>query len=189
MQIGMARDAQETALKVQAALQSQPEWAKDFLANALPGQPLPYHTNFRVTEDQYKSLLLAATTPTLIEVGKVTLSVTRQTTGDLLLVTEPPVSRIHGITLSQGAKVVATPLAPLATVSPIDNQNAKGPTGRWTGTQWSTESNTSGRKLAVKFALGKRSDYGDNIIYYDVKDSRSDPGATYYEILLFPAAK
>jgi hypothetical protein len=117
----------------------------------------------------------------------VTLSVARQSNGGLLLQTEPPVSRVNGITLSPGAEVVVTPLAALSTVSPISNQNAKGATGRWSGTQWRTESNASEGKLAVKFALGKRSDDGDSIIYYDVKDNRSDPGGTYYEILLFPA--
>ena len=188
MQLGMAREAQEIGEKFQTALGSQPEWALSFLAKAVPGQPLPYHPNFRITEDQYKLFLAAAQNLTLIEVGRVALSTARQANGDLLLITNPPLAPVNGTTVPADGKAVITPLSALPLVSSIDNQDPKAPTGRWTGTQWKTEAGAAEKKLAVKFAIGRRADFGDSIIYFDVKDNRSPPGEAYHAVLIFHPA-
>lgn len=185
MQLGMAREAQEIGERFQAALESQPEWALAFLAKAVPGQPLPYHPNFRITEDQYKLFSAAAQNLTLIEVGRVALSTARQANGDLLLITNPPLAPVNGTTVPADGKVVITPLSALPLVSSVNNQDPKAPTGRWTGTQWMTEAGANARQLTVKFAIGRRSDIGDSIIYFDVKDFRSPPGEAYYAALIF----
>lgn len=189
MQIGMTREAQVTAEKLRAALDSQPDWAKVFIANSVPGRALPYHPNLRITEDEYTSFLIAAEKPTLVQVGTVNLSTKKQQNGEIRLVTDPATSRVNGLTISPDEKYITTPLATLTDMKPINNQNVKGATGRWTGTQWQYETISSGQVVAVKFAVGRRTDHDDCIIYYDVKNVRDGQNDTYYEILLIPLSK
>lgn len=190
MQIGMPMEAQRTAEKLRAALSDQPEWAKTFIAeNDWPGWPLPYHPKLRVTEDEYRAFLAAAATPTLVQVGSVSLSAERQHDGNIRLSTLPATSRVNGITIDSEGRFVTTALATLVDLSVVNNQNAEGATGRWTGTQWRRESISPGHLLAVKFALGRRTDHGDGIIYYDVKNVQGEQSDVYYEVLLFPVRK
>lgn len=190
MQIGLPIEAQRTAMKLKAALSDQPEWAKTFIAeNDRPGRPLPYHQNLRVTEDEYRTFLAAAAKPSLVQVGSVSLSAERQQDGSIRLSTLPTTSRINGITIYPGGKSVTTELATLVDLSAVNNQSAEGATGRWTGTQWRHESTSLGHLLAVKFAIGRRTDHGDGIIYYDVKNVRGEKSDVYYEVLLFPVSK
>ena len=187
MQIGMPKQALKTAEKLKAALSDQQEWAKTFVAeNDRPGVPLPYHPNLRVTEGEYRAFLAAAAKPTLVQVGSVSLSAERQQDGSIRLSTLPTTSRVNGITIDPEGKSVATALATLLDMSSVDNQNAEGATGRWAGTQWRRDSTSPGHLLAVKFALGKRTDHGDGIIYYDVKNVQGEQSDVYYEVLLFP---
>jgi hypothetical protein len=186
MQIGMPLEAQRIAEKMQDALASQPDWTKAFLTNAEPGRPLPYHPNLQVTEEEYKSLLAAAQRPTLVQIGSVSLFAERQVNGDVRLVTQPTTSKVNGLTISFDERSVTTRLTTLTEVKPIDNQDRDSATGRWTGTQWRYESISPNQILAVKLALGKRTDQGDCVLYYDVKNVGDGRNDVYYEVLLFP---
>lgn len=189
MQVGMPLEALRTAEKLQAALASQPDWAKSFLAKADPGQPLPYHPNFQVTEEEYKFFLAAATKPTLVQVGSLTLFAEKQQDGGIRLVTQPATSKVNGLLIAPDEKSVATPHATLTEVAPVNNQNAESATGRWNGTQWRYEGSSTGGLLVVKFAVGQRPDQGDSIIYYDLKAVQEGRNDLYHEVLLFPGPK
>lgn len=189
MQIGMPRSAQRTSEKIQAAFVSQPEWSTAFIANAVRGQPLPYHPNMQITKDEYRSFLAAAEKPVLVQVATVSLIVERRQDGSTRIITEPGSSKVNGLTIAPDESSVRTPLATLNEVTPINNEDKNGATGRWTGTQWRHVVSSPGHVLAVKLAIGKRTDHGDRIIYYDVKDVRDGHADVYYEVLLFPAAK
>lgn len=190
MQIGVSKNTQRTADKIMAALSSQPAWAKAFIAaNDKPGTPLPYHPNLKVTEVEYRAFLTAAARPALIQVGTVKLSAQHQQDGSIRLITLPPTSTVNGITISVNGKSVTTALATLEERKAVDNKDPEGATGRWTGTQWRHESTSPGRLFSVKFAIGKRTDHGDGIIYYDTKNVHVGGNDTRYEILLFPVSE
>ena len=189
MQIGMPSEAKRIAEKMQAALASQPDWAKSFISAAKPGQPLPYHPNFQISELEYKSLLAAASKPSLVQIGSVSLIAEKQANGTIRLSTFPATSKVHGIVIAPDRKSVTTPLATLTEISSINNQNAEAATGRWTGTQWRHQARSAARAISLKFAVGNRSDHGDNIIYYDVSAVQDGRNQEYHEILLFSLPK
>jgi hypothetical protein len=186
MQIGMPPAAVLTMQKLQAALASQPEWARTFIAEATPGQPLPYHPNLRITEDEYKSLLAAAERPALVQIGTLSLSTERLHNGGIRIVTQPATSKVNGLTITADEGSVLTPIIRLTEKTTIRNQDENGATGRWTGMQWRYQSISSEQALSVKFALGKRLDHGDGIIYYEIKNTHAGKADEHYEVLLFP---
>lgn len=186
MQIGMPAEALATAEKIQSAFAAQPEWAQQFIAKAAPGQALPYHPNMRVSKSEYKSFLVASEHPALVQVGTVSLSAVRSEAGDVRVVTSPATSRFNGIAIAADGRSVVTPLASLDETHAINNAEKDSLTGRWRGTQWSNEATTGQRALAVKFAIGKRTDHGDCIVYYNV-ESVQEPGEdAFQQVLLFP---
>jgi hypothetical protein len=188
MQLGLPTAASKTAEKLSAALTSQPEWAKGFIASGESGKPLPYHPRLGISADEYRAFLETIETgATLLQVGTVRLSTERLADGTLRLITEPPTSKVHGITIARNAEFLGTPHARLVHRSPMNNKDPKSATGRWNGTQWRHESTSSGRHISVKFALGRRTDHGDVIIYYDVNDVQAGQSDAYDEVLLFPA--
>jgi hypothetical protein len=189
MRVGAPLEAQKMAERLQSALVSQPDWAKTYIASALPGQALPYHPNLKVTEDEYKSFLAAIQRLELVQVGIVNLSAVRLQNGDIRLVTEPNASRVNGLTLSSNGTSVTTPLAMLTEISQVNNQDKASVTGRWTGKQWRYASNSSTRQIVVRLAIGNRPDYGDDIIYYNHKDAQKGQLDDYDEVLLFRASK
>lgn len=186
MQLGMPKEALKIAEKLKTALLSQPEWAKTYITENDANKPLPYHPNLQVTEEEYRAFL--TTKYTLTQVGTVSLARERQQDGSILLRTNPPTSKVNGITIEPEGKTVTTALATLLERSTVDNQSPESATGRWIGTQWQYQSVSDARIIMVKFALGKRTDHGDGIIFYDVKDVQGEQRDIYSEILLFPLA-
>ena len=43
--------------KVEAAVQQDPKWFKEFSASAKPNEPLPYHENIGLTKEEYDDYL------------------------------------------------------------------------------------------------------------------------------------
>ena len=41
-------------IKIQKAIQKNPEWYKEHLKNQTPGKPMSYHKNFGITKEEYK---------------------------------------------------------------------------------------------------------------------------------------
>ena len=188
MQIGMPMEAQRVAARLQAAMSSQPEWARKYIAeHGNAGKPLPYHPNFQVTESEYRAFLAAALSPSLVQVGTVKLTAEVEKDGRIVLSTEPPTLRVHGVAIQPDRRSVVTPIATLMDSHSIVSNGDQGATGRWSGIQWSSES-VAGNSI-VKFAVGKRANEGDGIIYYDVRAASDDRDQSFYEILLYPLAK
>ncbi|GGY13750.1 hypothetical protein [Paludibacterium paludis] len=189
MKIGLPIEAQRIALRFQAAIADQPEWANTYLAHAKPDQPLPYHPNFRVTEKEYAYLQSVAKKPQLVQVASIRLSTERLPNGALRLVTQPSTVRINGFIIAPDATSATTPLARLTEVNRINNQDKDSATGRWTGTQWQHKPSAAEPLLAMKLAIGKRIDNGDGIIYFSVRNSKNGRNDIDYEALLFPVGK
>lgn len=190
MQLGAPSEIVRITERLAAAAARQPEWFMAYVQEHEGTKgTLPYHANMGVSEDEYRKMVESSTAMTLMQVGTVKLSATRQADGGLRLQTVPPMPGLDGIVIEQGGQGVTTRHARLAEQSRIDNRNANGPTGRWSGTQWKHEALSASHALAVKLAVGKRSDHGDGILYLDVKDVGEGKKDIFYEILLFPVGR
>lgn len=188
MQVRGSPEFENISAKLVAAMRSRPEWTLQYVEqHGRPGQPLPYHANFGVTEAEYARMLGGLKEMVLTQVATVTLSARRQQDGSIRLQTTPA-SRIDGLRIDAAGKTVTAPLARLTETSAINQDQAQSPTGRWTGMQWRHSSTGEERILSVKLAVGKRSDHGDGIIYYSVRNVTPEKREEYDEVLLFPAA-
>ncbi len=187
MQLGMPLEAQKITAKMQQAFSSQPQWAKSYIESATPGKPLAYHPNFNVTEAEYHSLLAMMNQQVLIPKDSIKLHAEKLANGDVKLSTKPSTSKINGIIIHADEKSAKTSLALLNELTPVNNQNASSPTGRWSGVQWQYQNTEV--PLSIKLAIGTRPDFNDHIIYLNVKDAREGKANSYYEILLFENTK
>lgn len=190
MQLGLPTNVQELWGRLRAALNSQPDWARQYIAaNDRPGQPLPYHPNLQVTPDEYRTML--ATRWGLVQVGSALLIAEPFSDGQVRLKVDSTQSKLNGFTIGKDCSMASIEGLALTEASVINNQDSSSATGRWLGTQWLYSSFTkdSGQGLMLKFAVGKRIDFGDGIIYLDVKKATGGSVGEHSEVLLFPLSR
>lgn len=189
MQLGSSREYLDIVTRVQAAMARQPEWTRAYMARYQDHTgALPYHANLGVTRAEY-DILLQPRQIKLMQTATVQLSAVRDAKGSITLRTVPAMQGIDGIVIDSAGKTVTTRLAQLTEVSQVNQRDADGATGRWTGTQWLHEAISEGRALNVRFALGLRGDQGDAILYLDVQDAGAGESGQWQEFLLFPPAE
>jgi hypothetical protein len=173
-----------------AAVAKLPEWFVGYVKTHKDAKgALPYHANMGISQEEYRKMVASSKTLKLMQMSTVQLSAARQADGGLRLQTRPPMPGLDGIVIEPGGKAAATRFARLADLDRIDNRDANGPTGRWSGTQWQHEARTASHALGVKLALGRRPDHGDGILYLDVRDVGEGRKDIFYEILLFPVGQ
>lgn len=187
MQLGTSPEVVRITERLGAAVARQPDW---FVAYARKYQnakgALPWHANMGISQDEYRKMVGSSKTLKLMQMSTVQLSAAREANGGIRLRTTPRMPGLDGIVIEPGGQAVVTRYARLAEMSEVDNRDADGPTGRWTGTQWQHEVRSATHVLGVKLALGKRPDHGDGILYLDVRDVGEGKKDIFYEILLFP---
>ncbi|WBS02299.1 hypothetical protein OU994_29325 [Pseudoduganella sp. SL102] len=190
MQLGVTRQIAGITDRFSAAVARQPEWFVAYVKEHQNAKgAIPYHANMGISRDEYRKMVESSTSMKLMQTGTVKLSVTRQADGGLRVQTAPPMPGLDGIVIEPGGQGVKTRYARLAEPSQVDNRNANGPTGRWSGTQWEHKARTDTHSLAVTLALGKRPEHGDGILYLDVRDVGEGKKDIFYEILLFPVGR
>lgn len=161
--------------KWQAAMTANAEWARAYVEKAGPGE-LPYHKNFGMTEEEYKRMLTLLKTGTTLQRGaSIEIVVRRSTDGVLSFATTPSDSPLNRVTISASGNVAQTPYGPLRRGSDINQRNASSPTGRWSGPRWEHEEVSDKEAWKAQFAMGRRDDFGDGVIYYNVIRQGSAP--------------
>lgn len=182
-------DIEAISERLLMAIREQPKWFKGFLAeHDIPGKPLPFHPNFRVTRAEYEKLLGASGRMILREVRRVSLRAVREVDGSVTLTTEPADFPLNGFVVSADGSRVTTQFGRLNTKSAINQTDTTSPTGSWIGTQWKYELVQGARVKSVKFAIGKRA-AGDGILYFDLKDISQSGREESNQIILFPLLK
>lgn len=68
----------ELQLKFQEGIRENYEWFADYLKTASEGEPLPYHTNFGLTEHEYKELQGLMNDIELISTGKYEIEIIKK---------------------------------------------------------------------------------------------------------------
>ena len=186
MELVAPRDLQNIVAKFQAAAQNDQDWFKSYIAKHADSQPLPYHPRLGITQAEYDRFLKISETLDLQEKAAVIIKVEQLDDGSLRLVSDDNSLPLNGIRLLPAQNVVETKYGKLGTFTKIDQADPDSPTGRWTGVQWSKLERTGQGAMAVKLAIGKRTDHGDGIIYFDVQNFMSGMAEEYHVIVLYP---
>jgi hypothetical protein len=187
MELRSPKQLQEIQDKFQQAMSKNREWFTEYAYNAEPGKPLPYHPNFGITQAEYQKLIELSSQLVLNKVGKVKLKIQKTPQGDLVISCENRKFPLHGLELDNKGTRFKTPYGYLETVSQINQNNEKSPTGTWKGIQWKKEEQLSSSSgIVVKFAIGKLNNKPEGIIYYDVKNIVPENPEQYSVIILYP---
>lgn len=180
MAIAAPPEMERLAERIRAAMRARPDWFRTYAAQHPEGE-LPWHANLGVSEAEYRRFLALTHELALVEIGRVSLTVTRRPGGGLALAATGTAAPLEGIVVHAGRNRVGTPRGALTRRSVVDNREVRSPTGPWQGVQWSNVGSTPGRP--VRLAFGRRAG-GDMILYYDFGPSDAET-----VILLYPAAR
>lgn len=186
MELVAPRETQVLQQKLVAAIHNDQEWFQAFIAENTGVRPLPYHPKMGLTEVEYQRMLELSDVMELQQVGSVTLTVKHLENGGVQLNSEEDSTPLNNMSLFPVEGFVKTGYGKLEEFSEINQNNPNSPTGRWIGAQWKKSEQTNDRQIAVKLAIGKRTDHGDGIIYYDVKNFLPGVTENYSYVLLYP---
>lgn len=186
MELAAPREIQTLSQKLQAAVQNDQEWFQAFIAENAEVRPLPYHPRMGLTEVEYQRLLELSEVVEMQQIGSVTLTIRHLKDGGIQLVSEGDSTPLNDMRLFPDKGFVASSYGDLNEFSEIDQNNPDSVTGRWIGAQWKKSERSSDKLVAVKLAIGKRTDHGDGIIYYDVKNFSPGVAENYSYVLLYP---
>ncbi len=187
MILGAPLDIQEIGSRMQLEIQSKPEWFKSYISDAVPGEPLAYHSNFGISEDEYKHFLNGVNSKmSLVKKAEANISVTYNDQGSVIISGLPAKKPHDKIVYDVKLDTINVGLNSLNKFSEINQDNKDSATGRWNGKQWMYQNLVSkGDFTSIKFAIGKMLDLKKNIIYYDVNMAIDGSPEKLGYILLF----
>lgn len=171
--------------QLRAAVAQHQEWFAQYVERyAVPGEPLPFHPNFGLSQTEYERYLDLVDVGFILEpVAPIRVRLTEIVQDHFVLATSPLSSPLAGLGVSP--RGIGTPYGNLTEIAPVNQTNPNSPTGRWQGIEWSAEVWTDEGLWAASFAIGRRTDAGDGIIYYRLQ-SLGPEARSVQEIVLFP---
>ena len=188
MVLGAAPELEQLSSKAQTAAAENQEWFLDYAKQheSTPG-PLPYHPNLGVTQEEYARLVqLIEEGVSLQRVGAVTIQVDVGDAGATTFTADPADFPLHNISVYSDLGYAETAYGRLDNSSDINQQDPNAPTGRWSGVQWTHQEISGNSGWGVQLAIGKRTDHGDGLIYYDVKYLLGPEPHQYSFVILYP---
>ena len=155
--------------KVEAAARKNPEWFKEFSAEAKPGVPLPFHENLGLTKEEYDEYLAVWAKREFKSQANIVL-VLRKTFGDTWTITaSEEADSISTLRYDPKEDTFRSPNGVLKRIEDIDAAEDS-ILGGWAGKEWRFEETTGLGKTKENFAIGKfkKSQYG--IVIYRVQE-------------------
>lgn len=188
MELASAKELQQIAEKMRDGIKTHQEWFMTYVKNfktIKPGEKLPYHPNFGITETEYNILFSGVKSLKMLQTGSTEVRFIKDKNETIKIQTNPK-SPIDGIKIT--ANAVDTPYGQLRKISQINNINKDTPTGSWQGIQWSLSElklqELSGKE--VKLAAGKLKNTGEGILYYDVKNiNKSENKSVQFSYIVY----
>jgi hypothetical protein len=162
----------ELSQKFKTALQknSDREWLSTLIKNTPTGQSLPYDTRFGVSQTEYQEFLNLSKQLTMRKVGTSILKVKREGK-KFVFAGSDPLANLTGIQLDLDRQLLETPYGTatelIEVVADADRQRL---TGTWNGVMWKLEQFDRHNSFHIKmqFGLGKLTQTGRGILYYEV---------------------
>jgi hypothetical protein len=174
--LGSSAEVEAAAAKMKAALAKKSAWLQKYLKekNPKPGEILPYHENFGVTEAEYKLIVESKKTLTLKKIGSAPIQVEDAGEGKLKITLGPveglPLALpVTEFTLSKDRSEMSCKFGSDAKAEEINQTDAKAPTGKWSGKQWSIEkgnADTAAHEDAWRVSLALGNDAENRRLMY-----------------------
>ena len=160
LELAAPAEMREIGLRMHRALAADPTWLKSYLEenHLKPGEALPYHEKFGITQEEYNRFLAS--------VGKLTLQKVKDVTVRVSKAEDKVTITLEGIDLpmrvfefSPDGEAMTCTLGSTTDHVDIDQENADAPTGKWHGTQWEVrkgdpESGNEDDFVVLQFSLG-----------------------------------
>jgi hypothetical protein len=161
---------EQLTARFQAAVQKEPGWWSEYMvANARPGEPLPYHPGFGITEAEYDEMLGLFGQMRLAPAAEVEMTVHASGDRRFRLNGGRHLPELTGIVIDLGRNRVETPFGATTTRNPIAASERQQATGPWTGVSWKYDGvdETAMSGAHVRLALGRLEESGRGILTYD----------------------
>jgi hypothetical protein len=144
------------------------QWLLQYIkTHARQGQPLPYHPNFGITEDDYRRFGEYLNAVKLVPAAKARLRFTAQSDSKALIQNVEGLPAFDGIVIDYENNQVKTPWGTGDADEPeyADEGSAL---GRWDGYFWQLEEGKaeSGKLTKITFAVGRQLSEPYNIMHY-----------------------
>lgn len=176
----------EVTQKFQLAVREDADWFRAYMAEHKGVAVLPYHPRLGLTRAEYNTFVELTGKFSLSASGKLTVAMVPLAENGYELMADDTASPLHGLQLLLADDLVRTPFGDLTERSTIQQDDADSATGRWSGVQWKTAHQDGNDLTVVKLALGKRDDFGDGILFYDVNVRHDGKSERFYMLLLYP---
>ncbi len=191
MELGVTAELQTLIDRKNAAVAQNSEWLRNYAQQYSESRgELPYHPNFGLTEAEYGTLVELAEAGnwhgwTLHKVGEVRIEVRRSSFGNISFLGEPTDFILNSVTVHPSSGSVSTPFGVLSEEAAIDQRDPDMPWGRWVGYSWEWVHPISKEGWSdVRFSIGKRSDFEDGIISYEVNYSPKGEDPQEHSIII-----
>lgn len=158
--------------RLQAAMRQDSQWWLEYTKQrARPGEPLPYHAKFGISEAEYEEMLTLLNQMQLAEVGTAELVIRAEGERRFVLDGGSALPELTGIVVDLEHDRVETPFGHASTSNPIQASEDQRATGPWSGMSWKHEALTGGGTsgTVINFNLGRLRESGRGILYYDAK--------------------
>ena len=155
--------------KVEKAARKDPEWFKEFSAQAKPGAPLPYNERLGLTKAEYDEYLVIWNKRAFKPVEEIMLML-RATAGGTWTITATGEARtLSTIRYTAKGDIFRSPNGQLARIEDVTAE-ASSILGAWTGMEWKFEEETGLGKTKENFALGRFADQKYGLIVYRAQE-------------------
>jgi hypothetical protein len=191
--IGMVQppaEIEKYIAKVEAGARKNPEWFKEFTAEAKPGIPLPFHENLGLTKEEYDEYLAIWEKREFKSQFEVML-VLRKSTGNTWTITAS--GEAGAISTLRYDPENGSFQSPNGTLARIEDIDAPKETilGAWKGKEWRFEESTSLGKTKENFAIGKFTASAFGLLVYRAQEVSTE-GTRLFDkslVIRFPLGK
>lgn len=160
----------ELTHQLQEAIERNPRWMAEHVANTLPGEPLPYHSNLGMSEAEYQEFLKLVDEVSFGPVAENEISIVEVETSIFEIDGGEMLSRLTGVRIDLNKNQVHTSFGTAATMKRIEPSSGQQPSP-WSGISWGFESIDTSTLVgtSMQFSLGRLLKNGNGILYYDAK--------------------
>ena len=155
--------------KLQIAAQRNPTWFRAQVANAKPGEPLPYEERLGVSRDEYTEYLRLVDSVVMKPVGTDTIMVTPTASG-WRFGPATTLAELRGIEIDTVRGVAIAPYGELSAANPIMPSAEQRVTGPWKASRWQRQDVGGTAGTVATFAIGRFVESGQPILYHSAKE-------------------
>lgn len=156
LELAAPRRFVELTTRFQTALDEHTDWLQGYIQeNGQPGEPLPWHPNFGLTEEEYAEYQELSDEIRLQPTGKATIEVVREDPWVSFKAAEP-LAALNGVVLDLGQRKVTTPFGDCANFVNVGSDMDTRAAEPWNGmTCQRTQGDPQANGQVLAFSLGR----------------------------------